>query len=40
MRMMMAVMMMMMSGFSRGFSDAPTDQKSCGEDSKRRARLG
>jgi len=30
----------MMPGFSGGFSDAPADQKSCGEDSQRRARLG
>jgi len=37
---MVVAMMMVMPGFGRGFGDAPTDQKSCGEDSKRRARLG
>jgi len=38
MGMMMAVMMM--PGFGGGFGGAATDQKSCGEDSQRRARLG
>jgi hypothetical protein len=37
---MMVAVMMMMPGFGGGFGDAPADQKSCGEDSKRRARLG
>ena len=31
--MVVAVMMMVMPGFGRGFGDAPTDQKSCGEKS-------
>jgi hypothetical protein len=36
----MMVAVMMMPGFGGGFGDAPTDQESCGEDGKRRARLG
>src|SRR2546421_11331420 len=37
---MMVVAVMMMPGFGRGLGDASTDQKSCGEHSDRRARLG
>ena len=37
MRMVMAVMPV---GSGRGFGDAPSDQKSCGDDSQRRARPG
>src|SRR6478672_11001523 len=34
------VMAVMMSGFGRGFGDAPADQQSCGTDSQRRAPPG
>jgi hypothetical protein len=39
MGMAMGVMMMPL-GFGRGFADAPTEQKSCGDDRLRRTRPG
>jgi hypothetical protein len=36
----MMVVAVVMSGFSGGFGNAPTDQKSCGDKCERRTRLG
>jgi hypothetical protein len=37
---MMVVVMAMVPGFGRSLGDAATDQKSCGDQSKRRTRPG
>jgi hypothetical protein len=36
----MMMVAMMVPGFGGGFGNASTDQESCGEDRKRRTRLG